>query len=225
MIIPRLATATSNPDSPSFTILVGTIGRPSIANLIHSFISQDRVRDDQLIITMDALDMDQGTNDRMEGMIGEGYRDGVSLYQHKAEYHHLGVPQINWAWRNAPITGTHILTLGDDDVLIPGAMAKLRKKCAANPGRPILYQFLAPWREILWDRPELIIGRISGCCLAAPIEFNISHPTSLTYQEPTHDYEWICGVVRMASKAGREAVWWDEVIVVARPDIYPVQVT
>lgn len=219
-------TTTPNPDHPAFTILVGTIGRPSITNLIHSFINQVRSCDDQLILVVDALDRPEADIDRVRSAVidSNGFRNGIMYFEYTAEYHHLGVPQINFAWNNAAITGTHILTLGDDDVLMPGALAKLRAKCRLHPpGSPILYQFLAPWREVLWDKAELVMGRISGCCLAAPIEFNAPHPTGLTYREPTHDYEWICGVVNRAKEKGIEPVWWDEVLVVARPDIYPVQ--
>lgn len=217
----------ADPDpNPSFTVLVGTIGRPSIVNLVHSFVNQEgRTEGDQLILTIDTHNRAEADADRaFEAVKGLERKDGVLLYRMGAGYNHFGVPQINWAWRNAPITGTHILTIGDDDVFVPGAFAALRSKCAASPNCPILFRFVAPWREILWDREGVLErGRISGCCLAAPRRFNAEHPTDPKAAEPdcTHDFDWIEGVVGRAKEAGHEAVWWDEVLVVARPDVYP----
>lgn len=214
--------------APSFTVLVGTIGRPSIVNLVHSFVNQEgRTEGDQLILTIDGFERPEADIDRVNAAVEahDGFRNGVVTLVYNAGYHHFGVPQINWAWQFDIIKkGSHILTIGDDDVFVPGAFAALRSKCEANPNRPILFRFVAPWREVLWDREGVLErGRISGCCMAAPRRFNAPHPTDpkATEPDPTHDFDWIEGVVGRAKRAGHEAVWWDEVLVVARPDVYP----
>lgn len=214
---------------PSFTVLVGTIGRPSISNLVHSFVNQVHNSNDQLVLAIDGFERPEADIDRVNAAVEahDGFHNGVVTLIYDAGYHHLGVPQINWAWRFGIIEmGSHILTIGDDDVFVPGAFAKLRAKCEASPDRPILYRFVAPWREILWDREGVLErGRISGCCLAAPVHFNAPHPTDPEAAEPdpTHDFDWIKGVVGRAKAAGYDPVWWNEVLVVARPDIYPVE--
>jgi hypothetical protein len=117
--------------------------------------------------------------------------------------------------RTIPITGSHVFTVGDDDIFVDGAYATLRPVCAANPGRPILYRFLTPakiGRQLLWDVPRLQICKISGCCIAAPWEFVDPMETGLG---AVHDYYWIEAIVK---KSGVEPLWLDYVGVIACPD-------
>lgn len=229
---------------PTFTILIGSKGRPSLSATLDSIATQALVPGDQVLVGFDGLHVDQAREAAIYHDVLQATpaltpylavyrhvginRDGVKRIPAKwsptgaeimvapnAPYSWLGVEQINYAIRTLPIIGSHVFTLGDDDVFVPGAFARLRAVCADDPLRPVLYQFLAPNRVVLWDQPRLQIGRISGCCIAAPRAFVAEHPTVL---EPTHDYLWIEAIVAKATAAGHPPRWLEYLGVVARPD-------
>ncbi len=147
------------------------------------------------------------------------YGEGFIACPYDAGFHWLGVAQINYLMRTIPITGSHVFTIGDDDVFVDGAYEALRPYCAAEPLRPIIYKFLAPNRWILWDQPRMKSCFISGCCIAAPWEF--VEPMHLRL-ETTHDYDWMMAIIE---KSGVEPLWLDYVGVIARPDVWGNDVT
>ncbi len=198
--------------TPTFTVLVGSAGRPSLKQTLESVHRQPRVPGDQVIIAFDALDMAVDTLEQNVTLV-ESFGEGFVACAFNAGYHWYGIEQINHALRTLPITGSHVFTLGDDDVFTDDAYATLRPLCAADPTRPILYQFVAPWREILWDVPTMQRSRISGCCIAAPRAYVGPFPTR-QYQE--HDFDWMLEILRAAP---RTALWLDRVLVIARPDV------
>jgi hypothetical protein len=228
--------------TPTFTILIGSKGRPSLRATLESIVSQALVGD-QVYVGFDGLQVDLAqmalwalAEDapwlknvvRFYRHVGTNRDDVTKIIPTKwsrtrapirippgAPYSWLGVEQINYAIRSLPITGSHVFTLGDDDVFVPGAFTHLRAIAAEDPLRPLLYRFVAPWREVLWDRPRLQIAKISGCCIAAPREFVDEHPTAI---EPTHDYRWLEAIVAKATAAGHPPRWIDYIGVVARPD-------
>lgn len=135
-------------------------------------------------------------------------------------YHWLGVEQINEGIRRYQWTspdGEYVTTIGDDDVLVPTAYEDLRPlvQLAARTRSPLLTRFIAPSREILWDRPRMRACRISGCCIWAPASVPL-HPTDI---ETTHDYRWMDAI--LADPSNNPPVWVDYVAVIARPDTFP----
>jgi hypothetical protein len=204
---------------PTFSVLVGSIGRPSLAQLLDSIARQDRVPGDQVIIAFDAFEQSADDLAARQALVA-GYGVGFQSTTYDAGYHWLGVEQINHALRTVPLTGSHVFTLGDDDIFVDGAYARLRPICAAEPARPVLYRFLTPpttpdgqpWRMVLWDEPQLRRSHISGCCIAAPVGA-VGQMSTRRYVE--HDYDWIVDIVR---RAGQPIRWLDDVLVIARPD-------
>ncbi len=233
--------------TPTFTVLIGSKARASLQATLDSIVSQALVGD-QVYVGFDGLQVDLAQMALWTlAQDAAWMKDVVRVYRHVgtnrdtttkvipskwsqtrkpiaippgAPYSWLGVEQINYAIRSLPITGSHVFTLGDDDVFVPGAFAHLRAIAAEDPLRPLLYRFVAPWREVLWDKPRLQIAKISGCCIAAPRIFVDEHPTAI---EPTHDYRWIEAIVAKATAAGYPPRWIDYVAVVARPDATTAQ--
>jgi len=198
--------------TPTFTVLIGSIGRPALRQALDSIARQARVPGDQVIVCFDAFE--QSAEDlAARCALVESYGEGFIAITHDAGYHWLGVEQINHALRTVPITGSHVCTIGDDDVFVDGAYARLRPLCAIDPDRAVLYRFLAPWRELLWDRPRMQMSRISGCCIAAP---RAAVGLMSTRQYVEHDYDWMIDVLQTS---GRYPLWVDDVLVIARPDV------
>lgn len=197
--------------TPTFTVLIGSAGRPSLRYTLDSIARQGREPGDQVIVSFDSFEQSDADLNTRRALV-ESY--GFIAQEFNAGYHWYGIEQINHSIRTlAPTFGSHVFTLGDDDVFVDGAFDILRPLCAAEPKRPILYKFLAPWREILWDVPEMQRSRISGCCIAAPRQFVGEFPTR-KYVE--HDFDWMLNILA-ASKV--QPIWLDEVLVIARPDV------
>jgi hypothetical protein len=225
---------------PTFTTTIGSAGRPSLPRTLESIARQRRLPGDQCFVGFDELAFRQNTGTlelaiRMvesygPGFIGYSYLgiadapktipppwgDGSTIPPGQP-YGWLGVEQINSALRGeqGPITGSHVFTLGDDDVFVDGAYDILREVCAKDPLRPVIYKFVAPNRWLLWDRPRMRSCLISGCCIAAPRKYVGLHPTDI---ETTHDYRWMMAINDRAAAAGKAPLWYDWVGVIARPD-------
>jgi len=195
--------------------LIGSKGRESLRYTLDSIARQDRRAGDLCIVGFDAYEKSDAEIEAAIRMVRE-YGEGFRAYPYDSGYHWLGVEQINVAIRAAwhrPCS--HCFTLGDDDVFVDGAYSRLRSWTDAHPLRPVLYRFLAPWREVLWDQPKLRQSRISGCCIAAPTPFV---DVMTTEKIVTHDYRWIVDIVTRACEANELPIWLDELLVVARPD-------
>jgi hypothetical protein len=201
----------------TFTVLIGSIGRPSLRHTLDAVARQARVPGDQVIVAFDAFEQSAEDLVARQALVAS-YGLGFDSCTYDSGYHWYGIEQINHALRTVPITGSHVFTLGDDDVFVEGAYATLRPLCTAEPFRPILYKFLAPWREVLWAEPTMQRSRISGCCIAAPRAFVGSFPTR---QYVEHDFDWMLDIL---AKSGTSPRWLDRLLVIARPDpdvVYP----
>jgi hypothetical protein len=146
-----------------------------------------------------------------------GQEAELSYFEYDSGYHWLGVEQINWLLRTQRIKGSHVLLMGDDDIYVPGALAKIRRACEVDMLQPVIFSFLSPWREIL---PPLHThhfqkSRISGCCMAAPTRYVGLHTTEKIVE---HDYYWMADVISRAAVEGHDPTWFDECLVIARPD-------
>ncbi len=197
--------------TPSFTVLIGSSCRDSLWHSLDSVARQNRVTGDQVIVSIDAHG--RGPCEDVQERV-RSYGPGFVATSYDAGYGWLGVEQINHAMRTIEMTGSHALTIGDDDVFVDGAYDAFREACAQDPLRPVLWRFVAPNRWVLWDRPRMAACLISGCCIAAPMPYvDLMH----TRLETTHDFDWMAAVIEKAAQDGKAPVWLDYIGVVARP--------
>jgi Glycosyltransferase like family 2 len=199
----------------TFTVIVGSAGRPQLKTMLESIKRQDRQPGDQCIVVLDSFE--QGTRDDAQELV-RSYGDGFVAAAYNSGYHWLGVEQVNYAIREIPITGSHVLLLGDDDVFVDGAYAKIRPVCEAHPGRAVLWQVVMPHdkrtghRAILPERQAIARSTIGGSSVAAPREHIGLHSTK---RYVSHDYDWLVDVIK---SSGRDPVWLMEAFVVTRPE-------
>lgn len=207
--------------TPTFTVLIGALGRPSLRAALESIARQQRVPGDQVLVGIDTYE--QGERPDVIDLI-HSFGEGFEACSYDAGYHCYGTEQINHALNTLQVTGSHLFTIGDDDVFVDGAYATLRPLCAEDPLRPILYRFVAPWRELLWDLPRMERGRISGCCIAAPRSLAGPMPTRNANGQPypEHDFDWMMQILQASQL---QPLWLDEVLVIARPEARGADVT
>lgn len=198
---------------PTLTIAVPTIGRPCLVDTLESIARQALIPGDQVLIVYDSFLCDVAHLQETRALVE---RYGFTFVAHDGQVHFYGNPQLNRAMELA--TGDYFCALGDDDVYVDGAIARLRKKLAT--GRVVLFKFFSPTflagndplRHLLWSDRALRVANLSGCCMAAPVSCLV--PVS---DEPRIevDYEWIRDCVE---KSGQRPVWMKDCLVIARPD-------
>ncbi len=205
--------------TPTFSVLVVCIGRASLRRTLESFLAQELVEGDELhlVINPDEPECDASFIAR------QSTQAQIRSYPATIVVH--ACDQIgyynkwNWAMYNVRHNASHVLPMmGDDDIFRKGAFTKLRAACAPDPQRPVLFRFLSPLRFVLWDEPRMQMSRISGHCIAVPIEFFDDMPASTRdYKEA--DYDWMLNVLTKAKYLGyNDPLWLDEMLIVARPD-------
>jgi glycosyltransferase involved in cell wall biosynthesis len=201
--------------TPTLTIAVPTIGRPTLADTLASIARQALIPGDQVLIVFDSFACDRAHRDATRDLVE---RYGFTFVAHDGGEHFYGNPQLNRAIELA--TGDYFCALGDDDVYVDGAFARMRK--ALKPGRALLYQFYAPpdlvpgkpgLRVRLWHDRTLRVANISGCCITAPRASLV--PVSRERRIEV-DYEWIVDIV---AKTGQKPVWLRDCLIIARPDL------
>jgi glycosyltransferase involved in cell wall biosynthesis len=140
--------------TPRFSVIVATIGRPSLTRALQSLADQPLAADDQVLVV--------------------GHGDAISDAAVRRGYTFLPCPPGgNWGAverRRGMLhaTGTHLVFLDDDDIFLPGAFAAMRTGCAAHPGRPLMFRMIAPWGDVIWREPTVRCGNHGGPQFVTP---------------------------------------------------------
>lgn len=198
----------------TFSVVVGSAGRPQLRTMLDSIRRQKRLAGDQCIVIVDSFE--QGVREDVQALV-RSYGEGFIAGAYDSGYHWLGVEQVNYALQHVPLTGSHVLLLGDDDVFVDGAYERIRPVCDANPGRAVLWQVVMPHdkntgqRDILPRHASIARGTIGGSSIAAPREYVGLHSTR---KYVSHDYDWLYAVI---DKSGKDPVWIMDAFVVTRP--------
>ena len=205
--------------SATFTAVLGVAGRPQLKNMLDS-LKRNAGPGDQVIVVVDAFE--QGRREDVQALV-RSYGPQFEGYHYDAGYHFLGAEQMNFAFRHIVMTGTHVLALADDDVLVDGAFDTYREYCERDMTRPLLPRFLCPFgidfstggidpsgRCILWDIPRMARVRITSA-IVAPKQFLQMWPTKL---DPCADYDWMQSILDVSPPP----VWLDYVSIIARPE-------
>ncbi len=199
----------------TLTICVPTIGRPTLRDTLASIARQDLQAGDQVLVCYDSFAPDVANMDATRALV-QSY--GFTFVEHNGHVHFYGNPQLNHAMTLAK--GDYFTALGDDDVYVDGAIARLRT--ALKPGTATLFQFYAPpdmvpnrpgLRLRLWAEKRVRVANLSGCCIAAPRAALVPVSRDLRIEV---DFEWIVDIL---AKTGQKPVWLKDCLIIARPDL------
>jgi hypothetical protein len=101
----------------------------------------------------------------------------------------------------------------DDDVFTVGAFEAIHAAVDGLPEpRPVMFRFVTPWREVLWDKRRILESRTGGHQFVCPNDHKQLGQWTDRYEG---DYDFIRNTVDFY---GDDAVIWKEdIIAVCRP--------
>jgi hypothetical protein len=185
------------------TVAIPTIGRPTLARCVFSFIEQLEPGDTVLLIADPKGDTEyvRWMHQVATNKLGVNWRFVI-----RGGEGGWGQPQRNYAYKIAPL-GSHVWCLSDDDVATSNALNLLRAAChdrwsIFRAGRANG----APW---VWQDQAVRIGNLDADCILAPA--GVDARWGLGYEG---DYEF----ARACQSELGEPVWRSETIAVTKPN-------
>lgn len=161
--------------APLFTVVIPTLGRPSLSDTLASIRCQPTLGlpEPEIIVIFDTHALEDVHATWRTTKICETY--GAVYTELDAGRHDTGSPQLALGFSKA--RGSYILNCGDDDVYEPWAFPTMRQAIEGEPLRPLMFRTVlhpAPQRGgqrdsiVLWQEQRIERGRITGQCFLAP---------------------------------------------------------
>lgn len=142
---------------PILSIIVPTIGRPSLATTIQSLDYQLGPLDEVIVVS-------DGHSKEARKIVSAAGPKYVYLETAQRMWDYGGTP------RNIGISmarGKYIGFMDDDDTSLPGALDAIRWGALENPGIPLIFRMRYK-EKIIWDVPEITVGNVGSHMLAVP---------------------------------------------------------
>jgi hypothetical protein len=158
--VPDIIQTGSTEPFPSLSIVVTTVGRPTLIATLES-LRQLAPADELLLIT-------DGDHPGAFTML-----DHARLACRTQRIVHRPAAR-DWGHRlrnlySSRASGERVLHLDDDDVYLDGAISRVRQVCAQHPGKLVVFQMLIPGGRVPMAH-RLCIGNIGTSCGALPNE-------------------------------------------------------
>lgn len=154
--------------TPSFSIIVPTIMRPSLVATLDSIRDARARPGDEALIVVDAAHRDgygpAGINDAVAALVAGGV--SVRILQPDEARGGWGGPARNHGV--AVARGSHLLFIDDDDVYRPGAIDIIRGLVADAPDTMHVWRMLARGGRVLWGKQQLRVGNIGTPMFCVP---------------------------------------------------------
>ena len=183
----------------SLSIIVPTIGRPTLQATLASLVGQPLARSPV-----------PGVDEGDEVLVIGGPASAVELFAEDGVRHVPCPMGGHWGCEERTLGITqarqsHLAFLDDDDVWTPNARAAIGRAIAMAPDRPILFRMRYASGRVLWKVPELRIQNVSTQMIVVP-----NDPTRLGRWTVRRegDYDFLASMGWPAS----DIVWRDEVI-------------
>jgi hypothetical protein len=191
--------------APTISVIVPTIGRPTLARTLASIRDQADAREVEIDVVADTH---RGTHVAALADVAwmPAHYDAVYV-EHDGGRHDWGHSQRQYGQQVA--TGRWLMWTQDDDVYRPGAFATIRDVLQTADG-PCLLRLQGWQAGLVWKRPALVWGEIDAGCLAVPNAPDRLPTWGTAYDA---DYDYIAAVC----ERWRRAEWVDAVIAEGRP--------
>ena len=194
---------------PAISVVVATIGWPTLGATIDSIRAQRLIEGDEVVIAVDgpfpqAVEMARKAGPPFRwvqttrrGYWGHGIRNWVFDHQRQDDLTRL--------------RGDLIAAMDDDNVFTPWAFESIRRAATANAGRPLLFRVVTVDGTIIWDAPEVAVNNVDTASLVAPTVPDRLGRFGLCFGG---DYHFVASTVE---KHGGEVSFETDIICVSRP--------
>lgn len=183
----------------ALTIVIPTIGRPSVKNTLDSIVPQLQMFDQVFVIG--------------DGSYPET-RKLVAEYGIQYGYFEIpGGPHNDWGARarNFGIDlakKAYITFMDDDDLYLPGAFSFIKSAIQAFPGNPFMFRMIHG-KSMIWTRNELAVGNVSSQMVVVPNDKKKLAKFTDRYEG---DFDFIKGTADLYSTDYDPFIWREEII-------------
>jgi hypothetical protein len=204
---------------PLLSVIVPTVGRPSVERAVNSLLRQGEWLPYEVILVGDTHAGTWVEQLPRARALAEKYPEHVRYVEHDGGLHAWGHPQRNFG---ATVARGHYLSwLGDDDIYLrfafPALARALRSRVFDHPRDPrvFLFRWIAPWKQVLWHRAGFLAqDHIDAECVVAP---NVPEKLGTWSNRYQGDYDFIRETVDFWGGL-EKVIWQPEVIAQAQPD-------
>jgi len=191
---------------PTISLVIPTIGRPTLARTLASVRRQTWFAGDEVLLLLD------GPQPVAAELWEQFGLPGRCVELPRSSPPDWGHTPRNVALDRVLSRAAYLMALDDDDELTTGAVATVRAALTAIPGRPHLFRMDGPRHGLLWADREIRLGNVGTPMFIAP-----NDPSRLGRYTPRHGGD--CDFIR--DTVGRfppeSLVWREEVICLVRP--------
>lgn len=180
----------------SLSIIIPTIGRPSLLNLLRQAREQLSEVDEIIVIGDGPVGM---------GGLVRGVGAQMRYLEHGPD-HAWGHPQRNYAMPFA--RGSHLMFVDDDDRLCPEALRSIRMAIQDAPYAPLMFRMYHQ-RTSLWRKPLLADGNVATQMIVTPNDPGRLGTWGRRY---AGDYDFILGTIALYPPGA--LVWRPELITI-----------
>jgi hypothetical protein len=151
---------------PTISVVIATIGRPSLRATLESIRSQRLIEGDEILVAVDgafprAVEMAREAGPPVRwvqtsrrGYWGHGIRNWV--------FDHQGLDEPT------RLHGDLLAAIDDDNVFTPWAFDSVRRAARAKPGCPLLFRVVMMDGTIIWRSAEVAANNVDTCSLVVP---------------------------------------------------------
>lgn len=148
----------------TFSVIVPTCGRPTLARTLESVILAGATRSDEVLVVGDGP---QPAARKIVACFASRLR---IIYRQTPPSKCAGHAQRNHAMEFAK--GSHLISIDDDDAYRPGALSRIRAAAQENPGRFLIFRMEShtprhPWGT-LWNYKGASLGNVGTPMMVAP---------------------------------------------------------
>jgi glycosyltransferase involved in cell wall biosynthesis len=204
---------------PLLSVIVPTVGRPSVERAVNSLLRQGEWLPYEVILVGDTHGGTWAEQLPRARALAEQYPEHVRYVEHDGGVHMVGHPQRNFGATVA--RGRYLSWLGDDDVYcrfaFPSIARALRARVFDHPRdqRVHLFRWISPWKQLMWHTAGFLEeGHIDAECIVAP---NVPDKLGVWGNRYQGDFDFIAETVEHWGGL-EKVIWQPEIIAQARPD-------
>ena len=201
-------------EAPLLSVIVPTVGRPSLARTVRSLLKQGDWLPWEAVLVGDTHS-GRWAEQLPTARALAATDPRLSYVEHDGGVHMVGHPQRNHGATVA--RGTYLSWLGDDDVYLEGAFRSIARALHRYEDDPrvFLFRWISPWKQVYWEQAGFLaqdhIDAENIVCPNVPDKLGVWNPAR--YQG---DFDFVRETVEKWGGVER-VVWQPEIIAQAQP--------